>query len=133
MFNQQELRILLGGANTPIDINDLRAHTQYGGLYNDHEHTIQLFWQVVGTFNHAERQKLLLFATSCGRPPLLCVDLQPRLCDLMTYVTCRGFKELNPNFAIRDASDDEQRLPTASTCVNLLKVRSISERVWRHR
>ena len=35
----------------------------------------------------------------------------------------RGFKELNPNFAIRDASDDENRLPTASTCVNLLKVR----------
>jgi ubiquitin-protein ligase E3 C len=33
-----------------------------------------------------------------------------------------GFKELVPNFAIRDAGQDEQRLPTASTCVNLLKV-----------
>ena len=33
-----------------------------------------------------------------------------------------GFKELVPNFAIRDAGPDEQRLPTASTCVNLLKV-----------
>ena len=27
-----------------------------------------------------------------------------------------------PNFAIRDAGSDENRLPTASTCVNLLKV-----------
>ena len=33
-----------------------------------------------------------------------------------------GFKELNPNFAIRDATGDENRLPTASTCVNLLKL-----------
>jgi hypothetical protein len=34
----------------------------------------------------------------------------------------RGFKELIPNFAIRDSSNDEHRLPTSSTCVNLLKV-----------
>lgn len=34
----------------------------------------------------------------------------------------RGFKELIPNFAIRDAGSDQHRLPTASTCVNLLKV-----------
>ena len=46
MFNQQELQILLGGVNSPIDLDDLRGSTQYGGLYNDHEYTIQLFWQV---------------------------------------------------------------------------------------
>ncbi|KAH9925375.1 HECT-domain-containing protein [Epithele typhae] len=104
MFNQQELQILLGGVNSPIDLDDLRAHTQYGGLYSDHEPTIELFWQVVNTLTQEERRKLLRFATSCSRPPLL------------------GFKELNPNFAIRDASADQTRLPTASTCVNLLKL-----------
>ncbi|CDO70815.1 hypothetical protein BN946_scf184801.g6 [Trametes cinnabarina] len=104
MFNQQELQILLGGVDTPIDIDDLRAHTQYGGLYDDHEPTIEMFWSVVKTFNQDERRKLLRFVTSCSRPPLL------------------GFKELNPNFAIRDATGDENRLPTASTCVNLLKL-----------
>lgn len=46
MFNQQELQILLGGVNSPIDLDDLRSHTQYGGLYNDHEPTIQTFWRV---------------------------------------------------------------------------------------
>lgn len=46
MFNQQELQILLGGVNSPIDLEDLRAHTQYGGLYNDQEPTIQVFWRV---------------------------------------------------------------------------------------
>lgn len=33
-----------------------------------------------------------------------------------------GFKELNPRFAIRDAGEDVTRLPSASTCVNLLKL-----------
>ncbi|KAI0090858.1 HECT-domain-containing protein [Irpex rosettiformis] len=116
MFNQQELQILLGGVDSPIDLGDLRAHTQYGGLYSDQEPTIQVFWRVVESFNHEQRRALLRFATSCGRPPLL------------------GFKELNPNFAIRDAGSDESRLPTASTCVNLLKLpRYTSERTLRQK
>jgi hypothetical protein len=36
-------------------------------------------------------------------------------------ITSSGFKELYPKFAIRDAGADTSRLPTASTCVNLLK------------
>ncbi len=46
MFNQQELQALLGGVNTPIDINDLQQNTLYGGLYNDQEPTIVAFWKV---------------------------------------------------------------------------------------
>ncbi|KAF8065407.1 HECT-domain-containing protein [Lyophyllum atratum] len=104
MFNQQEVQVLLGGVNAPIDFDDLREHTNYGGLYDDHEDTIIAFWNVVETFNQEQRMALLRFVTSCSRPPLL------------------GFKELVPNFSIRDASSDQQRLPTASTCVNLLKL-----------
>ena len=44
------------------------------------------------------------FITSCSKPPLL------------------GFKELTPPLCIRDSGNDEERLPTASTCVNLLKL-----------
>ena len=73
MFNQQELQILLGGVNSPIDLEDLRAHTQYGGLFNDHEPTIEMFWRVVGTLSQDQRSALLRFATSCSRPPLLYV------------------------------------------------------------
>jgi hypothetical protein len=46
MFNQQELQVLLGGVNTPIDIEDLRRNTNYGGLYDDQELTIVAFWRV---------------------------------------------------------------------------------------
>ena len=104
MFNQQEVQILIGGVDTLIDLQDLRAHTNYGGLYDDSSPYIQMFWNVLDTLNQEERRALLRFATSCSRPPLL------------------GFKELVPNFSIRDAGSDELRLPTSSTCVNLLKV-----------
>ncbi|KAJ4469179.1 hypothetical protein C8R41DRAFT_778168 [Lentinula lateritia] len=114
MFNQQELQILLGGVNSPIDLDDLKANTKYGGLYDPNEPTIVAFWNVVNTFDQEQRRALLRFVTSCSRPPLL------------------GFKELVPNFAIRDAGGDQHRLPTSSTCVNLLKLpRYNDERVLR--
>ncbi|KAG6816046.1 hypothetical protein H0H93_008491, partial [Arthromyces matolae] len=116
MFNQQEIQILLGGVNKPIDFEDLRGHTNYGGLYYDNEETIVMFWNVVNTFDHEQRMALLRFVTSCSRPPLL------------------GFKELVPNLSIRDAGTDQHRLPTASTCVNLLKLpRYKSEKVLREK
>lgn len=51
-----------------------------------------------------ERRKVLKFVTSTPRAPLL------------------GWGSLNPRFSIRDAGSDEKRLPSTSTCVNLLKL-----------
>jgi len=116
MFNQHELQILLGGVNAPVDLGDLRQHTNYGGLYNNEEPTIQAFWRVMESFDQEQRRAFLRFVTSCSRPPLL------------------GFKQLNPHFAIRDAGTDEHRLPTSSTCVNLLKLpRYQSEKVLQEK
>jgi ubiquitin-protein ligase E3 C len=47
MFNQQELQILIGGVNSPVDLDDLRRNTNYGGLYDDNEQTITMFWKVI--------------------------------------------------------------------------------------
>ena len=44
MFNQQEAQILLGGVNSPVDLDDLRKHTNYSGVYGDDEETIVSFW-----------------------------------------------------------------------------------------
>lgn len=46
MFNQQEVQILLGGVNTPIDIQDLKNNTNYGGLYGASHPVILMFWKV---------------------------------------------------------------------------------------
>jgi ubiquitin-protein ligase E3 C len=73
MFNQQELQILLGGVDAPVDLQDLRTHTKYGGLYEDGETTIQAFWKVLDTFDQEQKRGVLRFVTSCSRPPLLWV------------------------------------------------------------
>jgi len=105
MFNEPEILIMLGSVNLPIDLGDLRKHTTYEGPYNDADATIIAFWEVVDSFDEEQRRALLKFVTGCDRPPLL------------------GFKELAPNnFTVRHAGWDEQHLPTASTCSNLLKL-----------
>jgi len=64
MFNQQEVQILLGGVNSPVDLDDLHRHTNYSGVYDDAEDTITAFW-------NEPRRALLRFVTSCSQPPLL--------------------------------------------------------------
>ncbi|MCJ1438793.1 hypothetical protein MMC27_008183 [Xylographa pallens] len=109
MFNQSELQTLIGGDSSEIDVSDLRRNTQYGGVYvigdDNQEHpTVQMFWEVMKAFSDADRRKVLKYVTSTPRAPLL------------------GFGQLNPRFSIRDSGSDQTRLPSSSTCVNLLKL-----------
>jgi ubiquitin-protein ligase E3 C len=46
MFNQQELQILIGGTDSPVDLDDLQGNTQYGGIYDSNHATIISFWRV---------------------------------------------------------------------------------------
>ena len=114
MFNQRELQTLVGGDVAEVDISDLRRNTQYSGVYfigddgREHE-TITLFWKVLKEMDDKDRRKVLKFVTSTPRAPLL------------------GFSHLNPKFSIRDSGDDQVRLPSTSTCVNLLKLPRYSD------
>lgn len=103
LLNREELRILLCGTESPIDLQDLRRHTVYGG-YHEKDLVVQYFWEALAMMDQSSLKAFLRFVTSSPNPPLL------------------GFGELNPKFAIRHAGDDPTRLPTASTCVNLLKL-----------
>ncbi|KAK6539120.1 hypothetical protein TWF694_010654 [Orbilia ellipsospora] len=117
MFNQSELQTLVGGNESPLDISDLRRNTVYGGIYtigdDNREHpTVEMFWRVMERLQERDKRAVLKFVTSVSRAPLL------------------GFSSLNPRFSIRDAGSDPTRLPSTSTCVNLLKLpRYGSERV----
>ncbi|KAI0174560.1 HECT-domain-containing protein [Pestalotiopsis sp. NC0098] len=109
MFNQSELQRLVGGDSSEIDVEDLRRNTIYSGLYvigdDGEEHpTIKMFWQVMRELEDPERREVLKYVTSTPRAPLL------------------GFEQLSPAFSIRDGGTDENRLPSTSTCVNLLKL-----------
>ena len=116
MFNQSELQTLIGGARQSINIPDLRKNTVYGGIYtigdDGQEHpSIQMFWNVMEGFSDDDRGKVLKFVTSTPRAPLL------------------GFGSLNPRFSIRDGGSDVMRLPSTSTCVNLLKLPKYLDKV----
>ncbi|KFM66388.1 Ubiquitin-protein ligase E3B, partial [Stegodyphus mimosarum] len=129
MFSTPELQRLISGDNTPVDLADLRKHTKYfGGFHNNHR-VINWLWDVLEKdFTQEEHRMFLKFVTSCSKPPLL------------------GFAHLEPAFSIRcvEVSDDQDtgdtvgsvlrgfftirkkdpvnRLPTSSTCFNLLKL-----------
>lgn len=110
MFDPRELQILLSGAPTPIDLEDLKNHTVYSNGYSVDHPVIKVFWEVVAEFSEHEKRQLLKFITSCSRPPLL------------------GFKDLFPKLCIQNAGKETKRLPTSSTCMNLLKLPEVYDK-----
>ncbi|KAL8245218.1 hypothetical protein R6Q59_011476 [Mikania micrantha] len=115
LFNAGEFNQLLSGGNHDIDVDDLRNNTQYTGGYTEGSRTVKLFWEVIREFEPKERCMLMKFVTSCSRAPLL------------------GFKHLQPSFTIHKVAcdlplwasfggQDVDRLPSASTCYNTLKL-----------
>ncbi|CAL9190587.1 E3 ubiquitin-protein ligase UPL7 [Musa acuminata AAA Group] len=115
LFNANEFNQLLSGGINDFDVDDLRSNTKYSGGYSETSRTVKLFWEVVKGFKAIERCMLLKFVTSCSRAPLL------------------GFKHLQPAFTIHKVAcdlplwatlggQDVDRLPSASTCYNTLKL-----------
>uniref|UniRef100_A0A146L582 Ubiquitin-protein ligase E3B n=1 Tax=Lygus hesperus TaxID=30085 RepID=A0A146L582_LYGHE len=129
LFSTPELQRLISGDNVPLDMTDLRRHTQYYGGFHDSHRVVLWLWDILQKdFSEEERRLFLKFVTSCSKPPLL------------------GFAHLEPPFSIRcvEVGDDEDtgdtigsvirgfftirkrdpqhRLPTSSTCFNLLKL-----------
>lgn len=135
MFSTPELQRLISGDNAEIDLEDLKKHTvYYGGFHGSHRVIVWLWDILASDFTPDERAMFLKFVTSCSRPPLL------------------GFAYLKPPFSIRcvEVSDDQDtgdtlgsvlrgfftirkrepggRLPTSSTCFNLLKLPNYSKK-----
>lgn len=68
-----------------------------------------LLEQVLEDFTPKQQNQWLKFVTSCSRPPLL------------------GFQHLQPHLMI-SMSHSEDRLPSSSTCSNLLKLPPIKSK-----
>lgn len=104
MFNANELQMLISGGKANIDIADLKANCVYSNGFHIQHPTIVAFWQALDEFSESDRREFIKFVTSVPKAPLL------------------GFSQLNPKLAIHNAGPDLSRLPTASTCVNMLKL-----------
>lgn len=74
------------------------------------DRTVKRFWSVVSAMSAKEKAALLRFVTSCERPPPL------------------GFESMQPPFCVHRVGirSDGERLPTASTCFNTLKLPTYS-------
>jgi len=106
MFTPEELSELISG-KPEVDLEDLRRNVVYQGYTENHE-AIKWFWEILHEFDTSQRQAFLRFCTSVSRAPLQGFgSLQPRLCIQLVPVP--------------DAAAAEQ-LPTASTCLNLLRL-----------
>ncbi|XP_007900039.2 ubiquitin-protein ligase E3B [Callorhinchus milii] len=135
MFSTPEVQRLIAGDNAEIDLEDLKKQTVYYGGFHGSHRVITWLWDILAhDFTPEERAMFLKFVTSCSRPPLL------------------GFAYLKPPFSIRcvEVSDDQDtgdtlgsvlrgfftirkkepggRLPTSSTCFNLLKLPNYSKK-----
>lgn len=111
LFDPNELQVLISGSSDEkLDIADLRKHTRYVAGYTGLDINIIRFWSVVAKMSCKNQRDLLRFVTSCERPPPL------------------GFVCLNPPFTIQriPISDDDSKLPSASTCFNTLKLPTYS-------
>lgn len=112
LFNEYELELLLSGM-PEIDLNDWRANTNYTG-YSADTPVIQWFWDFVESMTEQQRVQLLQFVTGSSRVPF------------------GGFSQLSSGgstqlFTISrqpcmEGSSVSIPLPTASTCINLLRL-----------
>ncbi|EDQ90913.1 uncharacterized protein MONBRDRAFT_15591 [Monosiga brevicollis MX1] len=106
LFNESELELLISGL-PEVDIDDLRANTDYHSGLSASTPVIQWFWRAVRSFSRDERIKLIQFVTGTGRIPV------------------GGFSKLvgmsgPQKFNIQKDRSGPQRLPQAHTCFNQL-------------
>jgi ubiquitin-protein ligase E3 C len=113
LFSPYELQKLISGDDSikGFDVLGLKRCMQYSGGFHPDQPIIQWFWQVLEEFDPPQKRNFLKFMTSCSRQPLL------------------GFQSLAPLPCIQqvrlsaDAMNaNDFRLPTSSTCMNLLKL-----------
>ena len=69
MFDHNELQVLISGAPVPIDIEDLRRHTNYGGRYFDKYIQQNVLLIVVGSLAICKKKISSFFQPPPPPPP----------------------------------------------------------------
>lgn len=106
MFDARELQMVIGGEQRAIDIDNLREFTRCSGGYHDSQPIMAWFWEVLRGFTPEQQGDFLKFVTSSSHQPLL------------------GFEYMQPPICVQKVplAEGQDRLPSAATCMNLLKL-----------
>jgi len=115
ILNAAELELLISG--TPdIDIEDLRANTDYHGGYGVGSKQIQWFWEVLRELSKENLARLLMFSTGTSKVPL------------DGFAALQGMQGPQ-KFQIHRVQAEDSKLPTAHTCFNQLDLPEYSSKV----
>jgi len=114
IFDEDELQQVISGTQRcNIDVDDLQKHTHHPTCSGPKDKLLVDFFAALRAMTPKQHVQLLRFVTSCSRTPLL------------------GFGNLIPPFTVQKVPirNDSERLPTASTCFNTLKLPTYSN--WK--
>uniref|UniRef100_A0A0K8RUC2 Putative E3 ubiquitin-protein ligase HERC3 n=1 Tax=Crotalus horridus TaxID=35024 RepID=A0A0K8RUC2_CROHD len=107
LFQPTELRAMIVGSSK-YNWKELEESASYKGDYSATHPTVQMFWEAFHEFPLEKKKKFLLFLTGSDRIPIY------------------GMSSLR--MVIQSTSSDEQYLPVAHTCYNLLDLPKYSSK-----
>jgi len=102
-----------------------KKNVRYEGGYSMAHKVIRWLWEVVEDLSPNEKKAFLRYVTSCSKPPVAGFgSLDPPFTvrcvqDESSSIPSDGMAAISSFFGL---GDDTDRLPTASTCFNLLKL-----------
>jgi len=123
LFSAYELQKIISGddAVKGIDVQSLMNVVRYSGGYHPTQSIMMWFWQVVAEMTPEQQRLFLKFMTSCSRQPLLgfgSMNPPPCIQQIRLLEDARG-RDVAEGAA---AGNGHVRLPSSSTCMNLLKL-----------
>ena len=93
-----------------IDTDDWQASAEYRGGFDASSRTVRWFWAAVRRMTNDERSALLLFCTGSARAPAT------------GFAHLMGYSGQQQRFRLQRVQGDSERLPTASTCFNTIRM-----------
>jgi ubiquitin-protein ligase E3 C len=121
LFSAYELQKLISGddAVKGIDVKGMMSVMRYSGGFHPSQSIVQWLWEVVDDMAPDQQRKFLRFMTSCSRQPLLGFSsMAPAPC--IQQIRLR--EDHQGNDVAEGLDTGNIRLPTSSTCMNLLKL-----------
>ncbi|KAL7552593.1 hypothetical protein ACHAWF_016755 [Thalassiosira exigua] len=121
LFSAYELQKLISGddAVKGIDVRGMMAVMRYSGGLHPSQPIVRWLWEVVEEMTPELQRKFLKFMTSCSRQPLLGFgSMVPAPCIQQTRLREDDYG----NDIAEGLGTGNVRLPSSSTCMNLLKL-----------
>jgi E3 ubiquitin-protein ligase HACE1 len=104
-----DMQLLMCGVQE-IDVDDWQASADYSGGFDASSRTVLWFWAAVRRMTNEERSKLLLFCTGSARAPAT------------GFAHLMGYSGRQQRFRLQRVEGSSERLPTASTCFNTIRL-----------